>query len=253
MGALHEGHLVLMRRARQECDNLVLSVFVNPTQFGPEEDLDRYPRSLQRDVQMCRDERVDVVFAPEREAMYPSGFSSWVEVEGDLTHTLEGRYRPGHFRGVTTVVTMLLNIIMPHVSYFGQKDYQQSLVVKKIVKELHMPTAIVVVPTAREVDGLACSSRNQYLSSRQREAATVLYRSLKAGEAAIQQGEDNGPRVVALVRRMLHSESSLREEYVAVVEPGNMQPVDYITSSVVIALAARIGQVRLIDNIIART
>jgi len=181
MGYFHEGHLSLMRRARQECDVVVVSIYVNPLQFGPREDFNRYPRDLQRDLKMAEEVGVDIVFAPKDEDMYPEGYQTFVEVT-ELTRSLEGFYRPGHFRGVTTVVAKLFNIVLPHKAYFGEKDFQQLRVVQRMVRDLNFPVEIVPCPTVRETDGLAMSSRNTYLNTEERRAATVLYRALKAAD-----------------------------------------------------------------------
>lgn len=248
MGALHEGHLSLIQRAREECDLVVVSIFVNPTQFGPGEDFDRYPRNLKNDIKVCEREGVDVVFAPSVERMYPRDFSTWVEVKGSLTETLEGAHRPGHFRGVTTVLTKLFNIVAPDRSYFGEKDYQQAMIVRKLVKELNIPTQIVLLPTVREIDGLACSSRNRYLNREERKAARVLYQSLLRAKTEIQDGEDDPSYIISTMRDLILEEPLAKIDYIAIVNPETLEPVKKIKGEVLVALAVRIGKTRLIDN-----
>jgi len=248
MGALHQGHLSLIRKAREECDRVVVSIFVNPTQFGPGEDFDRYPRDLESDVRLCEREGVDVVFAPSVEEMYPENFSTWVEVKGNLTETLEGAHRPGHFRGVTTVLTKLFNIVIPDCSYFGEKDYQQALVVKKLVDDLNIPVEIVLAPTIREIDGLACSSRNRYLSKEERRAAKVLYQSLLRAKTEIQDGEDNPSCIISSMEDLILEEPLAKIDYIAIVDPVSLKPVKRIRGEVLVAVAVKIGKTRLIDN-----
>ena len=251
MGALHKGHLALIQKAREDCDFVVVSIFVNPTQFGAGEDFERYPRDLSKDLRFCEEEGVDVVFAPSVQDMYPEDFSTWVEVKGRLTETLEGSFRPGHFRGVTTVVAKLFNIVSPDVSYFGRKDYQQALIVKKMVRELNIATQIVLLPTVREEDGLASSSRNKYLSDEERKKARVLYRSLLRAKTEIEDGEDNPSRIISSMEDLIREEGPLRIDYIAIVDPDTLEPVERIEGKVLIAIAAQVGKTRLIDNIIA--
>ncbi len=251
MGALHKGHLALIQKAREDCDFVVVSIFVNPTQFGAGEDFERYPRDLSKDLRLCEEEGVDVVFAPSVQDMYPEDFSTWVEVKGRLTETLEGSFRPGHFRGVTTVVAKLFNIVSPDVSYFGRKDYQQALIVKKMVRELNIATQIVLLPTVREEDGLASSSRNKYLSDEERKKARVLYRSLLRAKTEIEDGEDNPSRIISSMEDLIREEGPLRIDYIAIVDPDTLEPVERIEGKVLIAIAAQVGKTRLIDNIIA--
>jgi len=251
MGALHKGHLALIQKAREDCDFVVVSIFVNPTQFGAGEDFERYPRDLSKDLRLCEEEGVDVVFAPSVQDMYPEDFSTWVEVKGRLTETLEGSFRPGHFRGVTTVVAKLFNIVSPDVSYFGRKDYQQALIVKKMVRELNIATQIVLLPTVREEDGLASSSRNKYLSDEERKKARVLYRSLLRAKTEIEDGEDNPSRIISSMKDLIREEGPLRIDYIAIVDPDTLEPVERIEGKVLVALAAWVGKTRLIDNIIA--
>jgi len=248
MGALHKGHLSLIRRARQQCNKVVISIFVNPTQFGRGEDYQRYPRNLSEDVSLSEKEGVDVVFTPSVEEMYPQGYSTFVEVEGPLSSTLEGAFRPGHFKGVATVLVKLFNIINPHYSYLGEKDYQQALIVKKMVKELNLDTKIIVLPTIREKDGLALSSRNSYLNEEERRAATILYKALKRAELWIKEGERNPFSIVSRVKDFIRKEPLAKIDYVAVVNPETLEKVEDIKGKVLIALAVKIGETRLIDN-----
>lgn len=249
MGALHEGHLTLVRLAKEQCGFVIVSVFVNPTQFGPSEDLARYPRSLEEDTRKCEQAGVDVLFAPSVEEMYPEGFDTWVEVKG-LTEVLEGRSRPGHFRGVTTVCAKLFNISQPTYAYFGMKDYQQLKVIQKMVRDLNMPLEIVPVETVRESDGLAMSSRNVYLNAEERKAALVLSRSLMEARKAFADGERNAERVQELVSNLIKAEPHARIDYVAVVDPENLRPIQTIDRSAVVLVAVWVGSARLIDNVI---
>lgn len=250
MGALHAGHLALVRRARAECERVVVSIFVNPAQFGPQEDLARYPRDLPRDLALLGGEGVDLVFTPTPAIVYPPGFSTWVGVEA-LTERWEGATRPGHFRGVATVVLKLLNLVEPDRAYFGEKDYQQLRVVERMVRDLNVPTTIVPCPTVREPDGLAMSSRNVYLDAAQRQAATVLYRALTAARQACQRGQRDPARLAADVERTLAAEPLVKIDYVAVVDPLSLEPIAAITErGAVCCVAARVGAVRLIDNLV---
>ncbi|HZO89259.1 MAG TPA: pantoate--beta-alanine ligase [Chthonomonadaceae bacterium] len=248
MGALHAGHLTLIRRAKSDCDVTVISVFVNPTQFGPHEDFAAYPRNLGRDQKLASDEGVDALFAPSVEELYPAGFQTSVEV-AELSAVLEGARRPGHFRGVATVVTKLFNIVQPDRAYFGQKDYQQLLLIERLVRDLNIPTTIVPVPTVREPDGLAMSSRNAYLSPEERRAATVLYRALQRAEELVKAGATDPVQVQAELEALIASEPLAQSDYVALVHPDTLQPVTTLADAVtLVALAVRIGKVRLIDN-----
>jgi len=253
MGALHKGHLSLIERARKDCDFVVVSIFVNPAQFNSSEDLKMYPRDLSRDIELCEKMAVDVVFVPSEDEMYPEDFSTWVQVEGRLTRTLEGTHRPGHFKGVATVVAKLFNIILPTCSYFGEKDYQQALLIKKMVKELNMDTRIILMPTVREEDGLACSSRNRYLSSEERKAAAILYRSLLLAKKAVQEGEEDPSHIKESMRGLIRKEPLVRKiDYIAIVNPENLEPVEKVKDRVLVALAAWIGKARLIDNMLIK-
>jgi pantoate--beta-alanine ligase len=251
MGAFHEGHLSLMRRARSECGLVVASLFVNPSQFGAGEDLERYPRDLDRDAELARAEGVDVLFTPSFEEVYPPGFSTTVEVAG-VGETLCGdpaRRGPGHFRGVATVVTKLLNMCAPDVAYFGAKDFQQSVVIRRLVADLDIPVRIEVCPTVRDADGLALSSRNAYLSAREREDALSLKRGLDAARQRIDEGERD-PGAVADAARAELSRPGVEPEYVEVVSARDLAALDRLEGEVLIAIAARVGSARLIDNVV---
>ncbi len=250
MGFLHEGHLGLMIRARQETDLVVASVFVNPTQFGPNEDLEAYPRNPERDRELMAGAGVDIAFFPSAGALYPEGYETFIEVGGSLTKRLCGASRPGHFRGVCTIVSKLFNLVQPDRAYFGQKDAQQVAVIRRMVNDLNIPVEIIPCPIVREADGLAMSSRNTYLSPKEREDALILNRSLKAAEAAIAAGERQAASVEALVREMIGEVSSAEIDYVEIVDAQTLEPVETIEGSVLIALAVKIGKPRLIDNCI---
>ncbi|HEX6648449.1 MAG TPA: pantoate--beta-alanine ligase [Pyrinomonadaceae bacterium] len=250
MGALHEGHLSLVREARRMCDVVVVSVFVNPTQFGPGEDFERYPRDLTKDTALLTDYNVDYIFAPPVEEIYPKGFSSYVNVEG-LSEQLEGASRPGHFRGVATVVTILLNTVRPDFAFFGQKDAQQALVIKRLVKDLAFDTEIVVLPIVREDSGLAISSRNLYLTPDEQNSATVIHKALVQAKTAYKEGERNANRLVELIRSTIEAEPRARLDYVTVADAETLEKVDRLDERrTLIALAAYVGKTRLIDNLI---
>jgi len=248
MGYFHEGHLSLMRRAKAECDLCVVSLFVNPTQFGPSEDFPRYPRDFACDAAMAESVGVDLLFAPEVEEMYPEGYQTYVEVT-EVTRRLEGAARPGHFRGVATVCTKLFHIVQADRAYFGKKDYQQLKVIQRMVRDLNIPTEIVPCETVREPDGLAMSSRNVYLKPDERQAATVLCRALCAGRDAILAGERDAKKVQALVEQVIATEPLVKTEYVDVADAETLEPLTDLRGEVVISLAARVGVARLIDNI----
>jgi len=248
MGALHAGHRSLMERARRECGVVVASIFVNPTQFGPHEDFARYPRPLDRDLELCRDVGVDGVFVPEAQEVYPAGFTTWVDVEGPLSSTLEGAVRPGHFRGVATVVLKLLLMALPSVAYFGQKDAQQACLVRRMVRDLDVPTTICVCPTIREADGLALSSRNVYLTEAQRRQAPVLYQSLEAARAAAASGQNMTDRLKELVKERIAAASEARLDYAEIVDPDTFLPVAAVEREALLVLAVRFGSTRLLDN-----
>jgi pantoate--beta-alanine ligase len=250
MGALHEGHLSLVRQARDCCDVVVVSVFVNPTQFGPAEDFKSYPRDLARDKGLLAEYNVDYVFAPAVEEIYPRGFSTFIQVER-LTDRLEGASRPGHFLGVTTVVGILLNVVRPDVAFFGQKDAQQAIVIKHMVRDLALDTEIVVAPIVREASGLAMSSRNEYLSDDERRAATVLNRALTQANVAFDEGERSATRLVEIVRTTIEKQPLVRLDYVSVNDAENLDPLERLDEQpALLSLAAFVGKTRLIDNMV---
>ncbi len=253
MGYLHEGHLSLFRIARKKSDILVVSIFVNPIQFGPNEDYQIYPRDPEGDLKKCEKEGVDVVFMPDVEEMYPPDFSTYVEVK-HLDEELCGKYRPGHFRGVTTVVTKLFNAVRPHLAVFGLKDAQQYFIIRRMVRDLNMPIDIIPGPIVREPDGLAMSSRNVYLSPEERKQAPALYRALQLAKRMIEEGERDPRKVIDAVRRYIEEHAPLgRIQYIQVVDTYNLKPVDEIKGEVMVALAVFFGKTRLIDNVIVST
>jgi pantoate--beta-alanine ligase len=252
MGALHAGHVSLIEAAAKDCDFVVVSIFVNPTQFGPGEDLENYPKPFEADVDICAKAGVDVVFAPAPEQMYPAENLTWVTVER-LTEPLCGRGRSTHFRGVTTVCTKLFNVVGPDVAYFGQKDAQQAIAVKRMVADLNMPLEIVVCPTVREPSGLAISSRNQYLSDQQKEDATNIHKSLEECRRLIGDGVSQAGQIIARMRAMLKEVPSIKIEYVSIVDAETLESVQKISGHVLVAVAVRIGPARLIDNILVDT
>ena len=247
MGALHEGHLSLIRAAQKQCSPVVVSIFVNPKQFGPTEDFRKYPRTLDADRAALESLGVDYLFAPPPEEIYPPGFRSAVLVEG-LSERLEGRSRPGHFRGVTTVVLKLLEIVQPRLAFFGRKDAQQVRIIRQMVGDLNVDSEIVVCPIVRESDGLALSSRNRYLNEGDRRAATALYRSLEAVRREIAAGERDAARLLAGLRRVIDSEPSVSLDYAEIVDADTLEPVVSLRSVCYVLLAARVGGTRLIDN-----
>ena len=250
MGALHEGHLSLVREARRMCDVVVVSVFVNPAQFGPGEDFEHYPRDLTKDTALLTDYNVDYIFAPPVEEIYPKGFSTYVNVEG-LSDQLEGASRPGHFRGVATIVTVLLNTVRPDFAFFGQKDAQQALVIRRLVKDLAFDTEIVILPIVREDSGLAISSRNLYLTPDEQNSATVIHKALVQAKSAFKDGERNANRLMELIRSTVESEPRARLDYVTVADAETLEKIDRIDERpTLIALAAYVGKTRLIDNTI---
>jgi len=251
MGALHEGHLSLVRAARAACDVVAVSIFVNPTQFGPNEDLATYPRSFERDCELLEKEGVQIVFAPSVEEMYPRGAVTWVTVE-ELSGKLDGRSRPGHFRGVTTVVAKLFHIVEPDQAFFGQKDAAQVAVIRRMVRDLHLPVEIVTCPIVREADGLAMSSRNAYLDARQRKQALVLRRSLERVRKLVETGETAAPRLVVAGREELASEPSVRLDYFEIVDPETLDAIRDVADGGLVAVAAYVGTTRLIDNLLLR-
>ncbi len=252
MGALHEGHLSLIRRARELADQVVVSVFVNPAQFGPSEDLDRYPRNLGRDVELAGAAGAGIVYAPPAEAIYPAGYRTYVSLEG-WDSLLEGASRPGHFRGVATVVLKLLHRVSPDVACFGQKDAQQAILIRRMVRDLEMDLKIEIGPTVREADGLAMSSRNAFLGPEERRAAPVLYRALQRVETAVLgKGERHAKCVLKLIRETLAGEPLVVLDYAAVVSAETLEPIDPLRGQVLVPLAARLGATRLIDNVILK-
>lgn len=251
MGALHEGHLSLVRRAKKETDFVVVSIFVNPLQFGPSEDYKKYPRNFKRDEALLKKEGVDLVFYPTPEIMYPEGFSTYVE-EVYLSKVLCGISRPGHFRGVTTVVAKLFNIVEPDISYFGQKDYQQAQIIKRMVSDLNFPIKIKVLPIVREKDGLALSSRNTYLSPQEREEALVLSQSLKLAKDLVRKGILDSSKIISKIKALINSKKYTRIDYVEIVDPLNLRPLKRLKTKGLLALAVYVGKTRLIDNTILR-
>lgn len=249
MGYLHKGHLELLKMARSRCDVLVVSIFVNPTQFSPGEDFNAYPRDLTRDMELAQWAEVDCLFLPEASEVYPAGYRTFIEVES-LSEPLCGAFRPGHFRGVATVVAKLFNVVQPDVAFFGEKDAQQLLIIRKMVEDLNVPVRIVGCPTVREADGLAMSSRNAYLSDEERKQATALYRSLQKARNMVVHGETDADRVLAGVRDVLRSDApSAHVEYVEAVDAETLHTVSRIVGKVLIAMAVHVGKARLIDNI----
>ena len=250
MGALHEGHLSLVREARRMCDIIVVSVFVNPTQFAPGEDFEKYPRDLTKDTALLTDYNVDYIFAPTPDEIYPKGFATYVNVEG-LSEQLEGGSRPGHFRGVATIVTILLNTVRPDFAFFGQKDAQQSLIIRRLVKDLAFDTEIALLPTVREDSGLAISSRNLYLNADEQQAAAVIHQALMRAKTAYKEGERSPGRLEILVRSTIELEPRARVDYVNVVDAETLEHLDKLDDRpILIAVAAYIGKTRLIDNTI---
>lgn len=250
MGALHEGHLSLVRAAKKTCNTVIVSIFVNPTQFGPNEDYDRYPRTIDADFELLRQEQVDLVFAPSTEEMYPEGSSStYVEVEG-IGDRLDGASRVGHFRGVATVVAKLFNITTPDAAFFGQKDAAQVAVLRAMVRDLNFPLQLIVCPTVREPDGLAMSSRNRFLTIDERARSRVLHRALSAAEAEARDGVRDAGDLRRTMSGVLEEEPAVKIEYVEVVDPDTLQPVEDVSDGALLAIAARIGKTRLIDNVL---
>jgi pantoate--beta-alanine ligase len=249
MGALHSGHVSLVRAAKARCDVVAVSIFVNPAQFGPNEDLATYPRSFERDCDLLANEKVDLLFAPPVEEMYPPGAVTWVTVE-ELSNKLDGRSRPGHFRGVATVVSKLFHIVEPHAAFFGQKDAAQLAIIRRMVRDLNMPVEIVACPIVREPDGLAMSSRNAYLDPGQRKQALVLHRSLIRVKKRTEGGEQSAATLISVAREEFASEPSVRPDYVEIVNPDSLDPVHDVSKGALVAVAAYVGPTRLIDNIL---
>jgi pantoate--beta-alanine ligase len=251
MGYLHEGHLSLVQRARQECASVVATIFVNPTQFGPNEDLDSYPRDIPKDLSLLEKAGTDLVWLPTPEVMYPPEFQTWVSVE-EVTQPLEGGRRPGHFRGVSTIVAKLFNGVMPQKAYFGQKDAQQAVVIQQMARDLNFPIEITICPIVREADGLAMSSRNSYLDPAQRQAATVLNRALHTAKSAYEAGERSGERLRQVMEAVIRAEPLVRLQYVSVADPLTLQELDIVDSDALLSMAVYVGKTRLIDNFLLR-
>ena len=253
MGYLHQGHLSLLNKSVRDCDVSVVSIYVNPTQFGPKEDFKKYPRNIKRDLQLCRDNNADYVFLPQDKDIYPEGYKTEVRVKG-LTEFLCGRSRPGHFNGVTTIVNKLFNIVLPDIAYFGQKDAQQALIIKKMAADLHMPLKIKVLPIVREADGLAMSSRNSYLDGAERQDAVILSKALKKAAELIRQGNRNGAEIIGQMKRLISQSVFAKIDYIAIVDSERLEAVKSLkkNTSVLIALAVYISKVRLIDNMIIK-
>lgn len=251
MGFLHEGHLSLVRESMRRADVTVISIFVNPTQFGPGEDLKDYPRDLKRDSELLKKEGVDYLFIPEADEMYPEGYKTYVEVR-DLQHKLCGRSRPVHFRGVCTVVLKLFNIVNPDISFFGQKDAQQAIIITRMVQELNLDVEVEVLPTVREKDGLALSSRNIYLNAKERRAALVLSRSLREAQSMVEKGERKAAAILSRMKEIISNEPLARIDYVEIVDMEELDPLVRIEKEVLAAIAVFVGKARLIDNAILR-
>jgi pantoate--beta-alanine ligase len=249
MGALHDGHVSLIRGARAETGFTVVSIFVNPAQFGPKEDFTSYPRPIEKDLEICRTEAVDLVFAPEVQTIYPADYRTFVEVQ-QLQDVLEGASRPGHFRGVTTVVLKLLNIVQPDMAYFGQKDAQQARIIQQMVRDLDLPVQLRICPIVREPDGLALSSRNQYLSLEERKHATVLFQVLQEARELIEAGEQDAATLKQRLEARIRNTPGAVVDYIALVSPDSFQPVRDLAGDVLIALAVRFDRTRLIDNLL---
>ena len=249
MGYLHEGHLSLVRRAAEECTSVVVSIFVNPTQFGPNEDLAAYPRDMERDLRLLEPLGVNLVWTPTPEIMYPDGYQTWVQVEA-LTKTLEGARRSSHFRGVTTVVSKLFNGVQPAKAYFGQKDAQQAAVIRRMVRDLNFPLEVVVCPIVREPDGLAMSSRNAYLDPEQRLAATVLYRALNTAKESYETGERDAEKLCALMRETIAAEPLAQMQYVSCADYDTLEELDRVAGKALLSMAVFVGKTRLIDNFV---
>lgn len=249
MGYLHEGHLSLIRRAKKDCEHVIVSIFVNPAQFGANEDLSKYPRDLERDLSLIQPLGVDLVWNPTPEIMYPTGYQTWVEVDA-LTRSLEGSIRQSHFKGVTTVVTKLFNATQPHKAYFGQKDAQQAAVIQQMTRDLNFPIGIIVCPIVREADGLAMSSRNKYLEGADRKAATVLFRALSEAKNLYEAGERDAEKLRGKMKEVLESESRAQTQYVSCADYHTLEELDNIKGKTLLSLAVLLGKTRLIDNFV---
>ena len=249
MGYLHEGHLSLIRRAKEECDHVVVSIFVNPTQFGANEDLSKYPRDLERDLSLIKPLGVDLAWTPTPEIMYSTGYQTWVEVDA-VTRPLEGSMRPTHFKGVTTVVAKLFNSVQPHKAYFGQKDAQQAAVIRQMTRDLNFPVDVIVCPTVREADGLAMSSRNKYLEGADRKAAAVLFRALSAAKDAYEGGERSAEVLRGKMKEVLASEPRATVQYVSCADYDTLEELDVVKGKALLSIAVLLGKTRLIDNFV---
>ena len=248
MGALHAGHISLMQAARRECDFVVTTIFVNPAQFGPREDFSKYPRDLARDAALCREAGVDLIFNPEVETIYPAGFATYVDVSG-LSEVLEGAFRPGHFRGVATVVLKLFEMVRANVAYFGQKDYQQQTIIRKLVHDLNVPVEIRVCPTIRETDGLALSSRNVYLNPQERQSALALSQALQLAQRLLEEGQEDLAKVRQAMQQLLTQTPLVNLDYATIIHPDTLEELQQVEPHVVAIVAARVGATRLIDNL----
>lgn len=249
MGYLHEGHLSLVEAARANADVVIVSIFVNPTQFAPSEDLNQYPQDLKQDKSLLKNFNIDVLFLPEPADMYPEGFKTMVEVK-DLSRKMCGRTRPTHFSGVTTIVAKLFNLVLPDCAFFGEKDFQQQLIIKRMVKDLDLPVEIITSPIVREYDGLAMSSRNKYLDAKEREQATIIYKALSLAKQEIEKGEKNSNKIILRIRSLIGTIPKIRLDYVVIVDPETLEEVKSVKGKVLVALAAFFGKARLIDNMV---
>ncbi len=249
MGFLHEGHMSLIRKARKDTDYVIVSIFVNPAQFGPKEDFKRYPRAIKRDLMLCEKEGADIIFTPEAKEMYPKDYATYVSVE-KITDKLCGASRPGHFRGVSTVVAKLFNITMPDVAYFGQKDAQQAIIIKRMADDLNMSVEIKVMPVVREKDGLAMSSRNVYLNRKERGRAQSIYKSLKSAKELFNEGERDSKKIINKIKRVINNQPDAKIDYAAIVDAKDLRDIKKISGEALVAVAVKIGKTRLIDNII---
>jgi pantoate--beta-alanine ligase len=249
MGALHDGHGSLVHQARRDCHIVIVSIFVNPIQFGPKEDFKKYPKDFEADLRLCKKWGADIIFYPRIKDLYPSGYRTFVEVEG-FAQALCASNRPGHFRGVATIVTKLFNITGPDIAYFGQKDAQQAVVIRKMVDDLNLPIKMRVLPTMREKDGLAMSSRNTCLSAQERRDALVLFRALQLAKLLIQHGQKDAARIIQRMKELIRKKKSAKIDYAAIVDANTLVPLRKITAKCLIALAVRVGKTRLIDNIL---
>jgi pantoate--beta-alanine ligase len=249
MGFLHEGHMSLIRKARKDTDCVIVTIFVNPSQFGPKEDFKRYPRAIKRDLRLCKKEGADIIFAPRAKDMYPEGSATHVNVER-ITDKLCGVSRPGHFRGVSTVVAKLFNITMPDIAYFGQKDAQQAIVIKKMAEDLNMGVEIKVMPIVREKDGLAMSSRNIYLNRKERCRAQSIYKSLKSAKELFDGGERNSKKIINKIKKVINNQPGAKIDYAAIVDTKNLRDIKNISGEALAAVAVKVGKTRLIDNIV---